>query len=70
MMWIHLLTLCTPVYTTLVRLFYYKEKFFEIGVRTSIKSSVKGMEIEINGDKICEILRIPPMGACVYDTKM
>ena len=37
---------------------------------TSIKSSVKGIEIEINGDKICEILRIPPVGACVYDTKM
>ena len=36
----------------------------------SIKSSIRGIEIEINGDKVCEILRIPPVGACVYDIKM
>ena len=55
---------------TLVRLFYYKAKFFEIGTMTPIKSSIRGIEIEINGNKICEILGIPPVGACVYDTKI
>ena len=70
MKWIPLSTLCTLVYTTLVRLFYYKTKVFEIGVVTSIKSSVRGIEIEINGNKTCEILGIPMVGACVYDTKM
>ena len=70
MKWIPLLTLCTPMYTTLVRLFYCKAKFFEVEVMTSIKSSIRGIETEINGDKICEILGIPLMGACVYDTTM
>ena len=58
------------MYTTLVRLFYCKAKFFEIEAMTSIKSSVREIEIEINGDKICEILGIPHVGTCVYDTKM
>ena len=70
MKWILLLTLCTLMYTTLVRLFYCKAKFFEVGAMMSIKNSVRGIEIEINGDKICEILGIPLVGACVYDTKM
>ena len=70
MMWIPLLALCTPVYRTLIRLFYCKENFFEIGAKTSIKSLIRGIEIEINGDKICEILGIPPMGARGYDTKL
>ena len=37
---------------------------------TYIKISLRGIEYEINGDKICEILGIPAIGACVYDTKM
>ena len=52
MEWIPLLTLFAPVYMTLVKLFYCKAKFFEVGVMMSIKSSVKGIEYDINGDKI------------------
>ena len=65
-----LLTLSTLVYMTLVRLFYYEAKLYEIGAMMNIKISLIMIEYEINGDMICEILGIPTIGECVYETKM
>ena len=58
------------MYITLVRLFYCKAKFYEIGAMPYIKISLRGIEYEINGDNVCEILGILAVGACVYDIKM
>ena len=61
-----ILSLCTPVYTTFVRLFYCKAIFSGVGDMMKKKSSIKGVDIELNAEKICEILGIKPIGECVY----
>ena len=46
------------VYTKLVRLFYCKAIFIGVEDMMKIKCSIKEVDIELNAEKICEILGI------------
>ena len=52
---------------TLVKLFYAKAKF--VGVMIFITSSLRGIDFELNADRICDKLRILVVGKWMYETK-
>ena len=69
MEWIALLQLVVLVYLILVRLFYCKSRFICIGAMTYINTSLQGIDIKVKANKICRILGIPAIGACINETK-
>ena len=67
--WLPILSLCTPVYTTLVWLFYCKAIFIGVRDMMKIKCSIRGVDIELNAEQICKVLGIEPIGEHVYHRK-
>ena len=57
------------VYPILVAILYCKSRFIGVGAMTYTTTSLRGIGIEVKVDKICHILRIPTVGACIYETK-
>ena len=56
--WLPVVTVYEPIFPTLVRAFYFKMTY---GLGGPIRTTVRGVEIELSPESICRILDIPPL---------
>ena len=64
--WLPVVTVSEPIFPTLVRAFYSRMTY---GLGGPIRTTVRGVEIELSPESICRILDIPPVGLRVYEAK-
>ncbi|RVW93905.1 hypothetical protein CK203_028145 [Vitis vinifera] len=64
--WLPIVTVYEPIFSTLVRAFYSRMTY---GLGGPIRTTVRGVEIELSPESICRILDIPPVGLRVYEAK-
>ncbi|RVW35392.1 hypothetical protein CK203_077069 [Vitis vinifera] len=64
--WLSVVTVSEPIFPTLVRAFYSRMTY---GLGGPIRTTVRGVEIELSPKSICRILDIPPVGLRVYEAK-
>lgn len=66
MSWLPTISLSKPIFLTLVRAFYSKVRFY---VRGPISCTLKGAEIELDADVICQVLGVLVVELRVYEFK-
>ena len=64
--WLPVVTVYEPIFPTLVRAFYSRMTY---GLGGPIRTTVRGVEIELSPESICRILDVPPVGLRVYEAK-
>ncbi|RVW19280.1 Retrovirus-related Pol polyprotein from transposon RE1 [Vitis vinifera] len=64
--WLPVVTVSEPIFPTLVSAFYSRMTY---GLGGPIRTTVRGVEIELSPESICRILDIPPVGLRVYEAK-
>ncbi|RVW22465.1 hypothetical protein CK203_112792 [Vitis vinifera] len=64
--WLPVVTVYKPIFPTLVRAFYSRMTY---GLGGPIRTTVRGVEIELSPESICRILDVPPVGLRVYEAK-
>ncbi|RVW71171.1 Retrovirus-related Pol polyprotein from transposon RE1 [Vitis vinifera] len=64
--WLPVVTVYEPIFPTLVRAFYSGMTY---GLGGPIRTTVRGVEIELSPESICRILDVPPVGLRVYEAK-
>ena len=64
--WLPVVTVSEPIFPTLVRAFYSRMTY---GLGGPIRTTVRGVEIELSPESICRILDVPPVGLRVYEAK-
>ena len=66
--WLTTMTVKEPIYPNLIRAFY-SNVVVHVGGPITISSSVRGVNIMLNEEKICEILVVQSDGDRVYESK-
>ncbi|RVW82887.1 hypothetical protein CK203_038296 [Vitis vinifera] len=64
--WLPVVTVYEPIFPTLVRAFYSRMTY---GLGGPIRTTVRGVEIELSPESICRILDVTPVGLRVYEAK-
>ena len=64
--WLPVVTVYEHIFPTLVRAFYSRMTY---GLGGPIRTTVRGVEIELSPESICRILDVPPVGLRVYEAK-
>ncbi|KAL6348531.1 hypothetical protein AAG906_013151 [Vitis piasezkii] len=62
-----MVTISEPIFSTLIRAFYSRVTY---GLGGPITSTVRGVEITLSPESICQILDIPSVGLRVYESKV
>ena len=62
-----MVTILEPIFPTLVRGFYSRVTY---GLRGSVMSTIRGIDIKLSPESIYHILNIPSVGLWAYKAKM
>ena len=65
--WLPVVTISEPIFPTLIRAFYSRVTY---GLGGLITSTIRGVEITLSPESICQFLDIPSVRLRVYESKV